>query len=68
MLATLKLNVKYSSWFLAGIEHHIYLDQTSIFWDHVISRVPFHGRKRAGTGKEDGLTFEKSENIGLFSG
>ena len=45
----------------------IYPDQTSIFWDHVISRVPFHGRKRGGTGKEDGLTFEKGL-IGLFSG
>ena len=45
----------------------IYPDQTSIFWDHVICRVPFYGRKRGGTGKDDGLTFEKGL-FGLFSG
>ena len=38
---------------------YMHPDQTSIFWDHVISRVLFHGRKRGGTGKEDGLTFVK---------
>ena len=35
----------------------IYPDQTSIFWDHVICRVPFYGRKRGG-GYREGRWFD----------
>ena len=68
MLATLKLNVKFSISFFAGIEHHNYISRPDI---HILGPCdlprPFSWEEERGTGKEDGLTFEKGL-IGLFSG